>query len=150
MTRRLRLVLRVVFGAIFLYAAYTKLRHPSMLFALTIDSYGLLPSWAVVFVAQTLPWFELVLGVLLLAGVFLRWTSTAGTLVLACFFALLIRTYSKGMAIECGCFGLGDPISPVTLTRDGLMLAGSGLLMGLAWRRQPAEPAAGIIGNTPV
>ena len=134
MIRALRLILRLALGVIFLYAAYTKLRHPSMLFALTIDSYRLLPSWAVIFVARTLPWFELALGLLLIAGVCLRWTSVAGALVLAGFFTLLVRTYYKGMAIECGCFGLGDPISPFTLTRDGLMLAAAVLLVILAFR----------------
>jgi hypothetical protein len=36
----------------------------------------------------------------------------------------MVRTYVKGMQIDCGCFGLGDPISPRTLARDGSLLAG--------------------------
>ena len=37
------LVLRVVLGAIFVYAAWAKLRLPWQLFAMSIDSYQLLP-----------------------------------------------------------------------------------------------------------
>ena len=55
---------RLLLGAVFIYAAYTKLRQSWLLFALSIDSYQMLPEWAVLAVARTLPWFELALGVL--------------------------------------------------------------------------------------
>ena len=63
------LVLRLLLGAVFIYAAYTKLRQSWLLFALSIDSYQLLPEWAVYALARTLPLLELALGVLLMAGV---------------------------------------------------------------------------------
>src|ERR1035438_8850015 len=64
----LALILRVALGAIFVYAAWIKLREPWALFAMAIDSYQVLPVWAVEVVARALPWFELLLGVLLIAG----------------------------------------------------------------------------------
>src|SRR6188508_48370 len=64
--RRAALALRVLLGAVFIYAAYTKLRQSWLLFALSIDSYQLLPEWAVFALARTLPWLELALGVLLI------------------------------------------------------------------------------------
>ena len=57
------LVLRVVLGVIFVYAAWVKLREPWALFAMSIDSYQVLPVWAVELVARVLPWFELLLAV---------------------------------------------------------------------------------------
>jgi hypothetical protein len=57
------LVLRVVLGVIFVYAAWVKLREPWALFAMSIDSYQVLPLWAVEQVARVLPWFELLLAV---------------------------------------------------------------------------------------
>ena len=71
--RRTLLVLRLVLGAIFLYAAWTKLRQSYLIFAMSIDAYQLLPEWGVLAVARTLPWFELVVGILLLVGYKLRW-----------------------------------------------------------------------------
>ena len=59
-------------GVVFLYAAWTKLREPWLLFAMTVDAYGILPQWAVMAVARTLPWAELVLGVLLISGKWIR------------------------------------------------------------------------------
>ena len=78
MIRRAALALRVLLGAVFIYAAYTKLRQSWLLFALSIDSYQLLPEWAVFALARTLPALELALGVLLIAGVWLRYLSIVG------------------------------------------------------------------------
>lgn len=117
------LVLRVVLGVIFLYAAWTKLRQPWELFAMSIDSYQLLPLKWVEFVARTLPWFEAALGVFLIAGIFLRSAAIATSLLLAVFFSLMVRAYAKGMQINCGCFGPGEIISWKTLLRDGSLLA---------------------------
>ena len=64
MIRRVTLALRLLLGAVFIYAAYTKLRQSWLLFALSIDSYQLLPEWAVFGLARTLPALELALGVL--------------------------------------------------------------------------------------
>ncbi len=121
--RRAMLVLRLLLGGIFIYAAWTKLRQPWLLFAMSIDSYHLLPEWGVLAVGRTLPWLELLLGLLLMTGIQLRYVATASTLLLAVFFAAMVRSYFKGQGIDCGCFGVGEAISPRTLVRDGALLA---------------------------
>lgn len=155
-SKRLRwtaLLLRVALGAIFIYAAWVKLRLPWQLFAMSIDSYELLPAGAVEFLARTLPAFELLLGVALLAGVWLRITSTFTSLLLLVFFSLIVRAALKGQEISCGCFGPGETISWKTMTRDGAMLAGSLFLTALAWlrsRKSPrSEPASLPLASTP-
>jgi uncharacterized membrane protein YphA (DoxX/SURF4 family) len=130
------LVLRIVLAAVFFYAAYTKLSQPWVMFAIAIDAYHLLPEGAVVMVARTLPWFELLIGLLLLSGVLPRISSALATAVLLGFFVILVRSYVKGLDIECGCFGLGDKLSSKTLARDGGLLAGSMALTALAWMRR--------------
>jgi uncharacterized membrane protein YphA (DoxX/SURF4 family) len=132
--RRLLLVLRLALAAVFLYAAYTKLRQPWLLFAMSIDAYHLLPEWAVLTLGRTLPWLELLLGLLLATGFGLRYAAAGATILLAVFFAVMLQAYTKGMGIDCGCFGLGEKISPATLTRDGVLLAMSVTLTSLAWR----------------
>jgi uncharacterized membrane protein YphA (DoxX/SURF4 family) len=133
--RRLVLILRLILGLVFLYAAYTKLRQPWMLFAMSIDAYQLLPQWAVLLLGHWLPWFELLIGVFLVAGILLRYTALTATGLLLVFFALMTRAYLKGTAIDCGCFGLGEAISAKTLARDGFLLALSIALTFLAQRR---------------
>jgi uncharacterized membrane protein YphA (DoxX/SURF4 family) len=135
MVARLRLALRVVIGAVFVYAAYTKLRQSWLLFALSIDSYQLLPEWGVLALARTLPWVELSLGVLLLAGWKLRYVSIAATAILALFLSVMVIQYVRGAGIDCGCFGVGEALSIRTLTRDATLLLGSVALVVLAWSR---------------
>lgn len=135
MVRRLRLFLRLVLGAVFLYAAYTKLRQSWLLFALSIDSYQLLPQWAVLTLARTLPWIEFAIALLLVAGVWLRYVAIAATLLLALFFGAMVLSYTRGAGIDCGCFGVGEALSLKTLARDGALLLASIALIVLSRAR---------------
>jgi uncharacterized membrane protein YphA (DoxX/SURF4 family) len=136
------LILRVVLGGVFVYAAWLKLREPWALFAIAIDSYQVLPSWAVELVARGLPWCELLLGISLVAGLWRRASTLSTSLLLVVFFSLMIRAMLKGMQIDCGCFGPGERISWVTLLRDGGLLATSLLLTVIAFRPGPRPAAA--------
>jgi putative oxidoreductase len=150
-TARLFLAGRLLLAVVFLYAAYTKMpwKQPAALFALTIDSYQVLPPWAVIVVAKTLPWFELSLGVLLLIGWPLRVVSTFTTLLLGGFFALMVRTYALGLEINCGCFGPGEHLGAKTLTRDGLLLTLSLLVAVGAYRRLRRWSLGGRLPEAP-
>ena len=119
------MVLRIVLGAIFMYAAYAKLAESWRLFAAGIASYEVLPMWTVEILARTLPWLELLVGVLLIVGRWRRVSTLATSVLLLVFFGLMVRARIKGMTIDCGCFGPGETISWKTLLRDGSMLAGS-------------------------
>ena len=141
--RILLLVGRLALAVVFLAAAYGKLRPqnavpwslaslkitPSSLglsmtfFAMQVDSYQLLPPRAVRPFAHALPWIELALGVLLLTGFALRYVSLASTLLLALFYAVVIRSYALGLTINCGCFGPNEKLDAWTLVRDGLLFA---------------------------
>lgn len=130
------LVGRLVLGAVFLYAAYTKLRQPWLVFAMAIDAYQLLPSWAVLLLARAIPWVELVLGVLLLSGFLLRYVAAFASGLLSVFFAVMVRSYVKGLGIDCGCFGVGEALGPATLARDGALVALSIALAVFAFRQR--------------
>ena len=137
--RAVALALRIALGAVFVYAAWTKLREPWELFAMSIDAYKVLPYWAVLVVARTLPWAEMLIGLALMAGRWLRVSAAAASLLLLVFFALMVRAYAKGMQIDCGCFGPGDAISVRTLVRDGGLLAG---YLWLTWMSFPGRRKA--------
>lgn len=125
---------RLVLAGIFLYAGYAKLALPTMhprpplslalsLFALQVDSYQLLPPWAVNLVAHTLPFAEIVLALLLIIGWRLRVWATLVSLILLGFFTVVVRTYALGLQINCGCFGPGEALTIKTVIRDGLLVA---------------------------
>jgi uncharacterized membrane protein YphA (DoxX/SURF4 family) len=134
--RILLLVGRIALAAVFLVAAYAKLKPQAgmpwsvasvktslAMFALQVDSYQLLPVEAVKAVADLLPPFELALGLWLLSGIALRFSSLVTTLLIGGFFSVLIRTYALGLEVSCGCFGPGERLGARTLVRDGSLLA---------------------------
>jgi len=134
--RAIALVLRIALGGIFVYAAWVKLREPWQLFALAIDSYRILPLWAVEWTARTLPWLELAVGLGLIIGRGLRVSATVTSLLLLMFIGLLVRAKLKGMEISCGCFGASEPLTWWTVLRDSGMLAVSLLLTAMAFGRE--------------
>lgn len=143
MRRYLAIVLRLLVGGVLLYAAYTKLRDPWEVFAMSIAAYGLLPEWAVLMAARTLPWLEAALGILVISGYAARYTALAITGLLGAFFAVMLFSFAKGLEIDCGCFGSGEALGPRTLLRDGLLLAASTLLTVLCFRaRHSVETTA--------
>ena len=136
----LALALRIVLGCVWLYAAYAKFRESWLVFAMSIDAYRMLPEWAVLAVARSLPWMELAIGILLVAGLALRYVSIAGASILAVFFSVMVLAQARGLGIDCGCFGLGDKLSGWTLLRDGTLLAAAIALVYLSWK--PAAKSA--------
>jgi uncharacterized membrane protein YphA (DoxX/SURF4 family) len=134
--RAAAVALRIALGAVFVYAAWVKLRMPWQLFAGAIADYKILPDWAVNPLARTLPWAEMAIGLLIAAGLFLRTAATAASLLLAVFVALMVRAYAEGAKISCGCFGPGEPISWRTLLRDGTLLAASLAVTWTAFARK--------------
>ena len=126
----LLLVGRVALGAILIYAAYAKLhfngtwhlRDYNFIFAFGIDSYQMLPSWAVQWLALVLPWTELALGLLLIAGIGLRWVASITSALLVVFMIALARAAILGLAINCGCFGQSSTNPTRELILDSVLL----------------------------
>jgi uncharacterized membrane protein YphA (DoxX/SURF4 family) len=129
--RRLTIWLgRIVIAGFFIFAGLAKLirwdMHPhppigiaTSLFALQIDSYQMLPPWTVLQVARWLPWAEIAVGLLLLIGWRLRIWSTLVTLIIGGFFIAVVRAYTLHLDINCGCFAKPEPLTGMTVLRDG-------------------------------
>jgi uncharacterized membrane protein YphA (DoxX/SURF4 family) len=125
---------RLVLGGIFIYAGYAKIFLPIMhprpsigialaFFALQVGSYQILPPWGVNFVAHTLPFAEIALGLLLIIGWRLRTWAVLSTLLILGLFAAVVRSYAAGMQINCGCFATPEPLTIATVIRDGALAA---------------------------
>lgn len=131
--RILLLVGRVILAAIFIVAAYAKMKPQTAvpwtvgsirvslsMFAMGVDSYQMLPPWAVNAVAFLLPPLELFVGLWLLSGIALRFSSLIASVMILGFIVAMWSAYERGLTISCGCFGPGELIGPKTLIRDGL------------------------------
>jgi len=114
---------RLTLAAVFLAAAYGKLRDPYA-FAVSIHAYRLVPpAWASVS-AVVMPAVETVAAIALASG--LLWRGGAVILggLLAVFLVALSQAILRGIDIDCGCFGKGSsPVSFWLIARNyGLIL----------------------------
>jgi putative oxidoreductase len=131
---------RLVLGGIFIYAGYSKVFLPNNSlwplfvlkfslsmnlsnFALQVEAFKLLPPWGVQFVAHTLPFTEIILGLLVLIGWRLRIWASVLTLIMLGFFAVVLRAYLLHMNINCGCFATPEPIGPRKILEDAVLSA---------------------------
>ena len=129
---------RLVLGGIFVYAGVAKIILPNKhlwpmfvlkfsiatnltTFAQQVESYKILSAGASDFVAHTLPFTEIILGLLLLIGWRLRIWATLVTLILLGFVGAVTRAYLLHMQIDCGCFGVPEPLTGMTVLRDSLL-----------------------------
>ena len=147
---------RLVLGGIFVYAGYAKLFLPNFIpwplfalrfslstnlsnFAVQVESYKLLSPVGVSFVAHTLPFAEIILGLLLLIGWQLRIWASLSTLIMLGFLGVVSRAYLLHMNINCGCFATPEPLTGMTVARDAALVTLAVLMTILAFMeaRQP-------------
>ena len=138
--RAVILIARLVLGGIFVYAGISKIVFPNThlwpmfvlkfsvstnlaTFAQQVESYKLLSPAGVDFVAHTLPFTEIALGLLLLIGWGLRLWASLITLIMLGFLTVVTRAYLLHMNINCGCFATPEPLTGMTVIRDSLFAA---------------------------
>jgi putative oxidoreductase len=120
--RSLLVALRLALGALFLWAALTKL--PDMnAFAQDLANYRVLPAALVPWVAAAVVGVEMVAGLALLIGLAVKPAAVTVTGLLAVFVVFLVQALLRGIDLRCGCFGGDEPASWWTVARDLVMLA---------------------------
>lgn len=124
----LLLFIRLFLSFIFIYAGAEKISDPDG-FAISISNYRLLPVWSLNIFAITLPWIELVSGILLLFGIAVRENSSIIFSMLMVFTIAIIISLFRGLSIDCGCFGKGSQIGLLKLGENLLMLIGAILVI---------------------
>lgn len=121
---------RLLLGVIFIAASIDKIWHPGA-FAEAVHNYQLLPEAAINLTAIVLPWLELVLGALLILGIWLPGAVLLANVLLVCFFSALLFNIARGLDVHCGCFTTsaeGDPATTWYVIRDASFLIVGGFL----------------------
>ncbi len=122
---------RLILGIIFFLASVDKIIHPAA-FARMIYNYQVLPDGLINLAATFLPWVEILLGILLIFGVWLPGTVVFSNLLLLTFFGALVFNVARGLDVHCGCFSTnteGDPNTTWYLIRDSAFLILGGYLL---------------------
>jgi len=126
--------LRILLGGLFLYSGILKIASP-LPFADSIASFQIVPPAVIGLVALGLPPLEIILGAMLVSGWRAR-VASLGVFVLSVVFCLaLSQALVRGLQVDCGCFGSGQPSRLKTwgsLGRDILIIAVSAWLYRVA------------------
>jgi len=123
---------RILIGLLFIVASYDKILMPWN-FGRAIYVYKMLPGYLISPMAASMPWVELVAGILL---VFNRFTRPAAMIIggLNIVFMVAIATViARGMDIDCGCGLDVGPLALIVGTQaDGWALVRDLILLGIA------------------
>jgi uncharacterized membrane protein YphA (DoxX/SURF4 family) len=123
---------RLGLAAVWLVSGLLKAVDPDQTYV-AVRAYDVLPEPGVEVVAALLPWVELALGVLLLAGVATRLVAAMSAVLLVVFVAGVIQAWVRGLSIDCGCFGGGGAVEPGETTYVQELLRDAGFLLMAGW-----------------
>ena len=115
---------RLALGSIFLYAGGIKSLHV-LDFARDVANYQLLPYAWNYLAAATLPYVEMIAGLLLIFNRKVQPAALLLAILMLVFIAALASVVARGMDIDCGCFnpGQGHTSAGIALLRDvGILL----------------------------
>jgi uncharacterized membrane protein YphA (DoxX/SURF4 family) len=124
---------RLFLGVVLIYAGATKIGHP-LTAQRAVQAYEIFPDGVANTIGLALPFLEVVLGLLLVLGLFTRPVAIVSTLLMVAFITGIAQAWARGLTIDCGCFGGGGEIGatatkyPQDIARDALFaLAGAWL-----------------------
>lgn len=98
-----------------LFAGLADMQRAPLVLALGIESFRILPTWAINPTAHFLPWLEIIIGLTLLAGIWSRQSALLAAATLTLFTLALASVLLRGLDVDCGCFGGLFGESTVTL-----------------------------------
>ena len=123
---------RLGLAAVFLVSGVLKAIDPDATYV-AVRAYDVLPRAGVALVAGVLPWLEIALGLLLLAGVATRAVAAVGAGLMLVFIAGVTQAWARGLSIDCGCFGGGGAVAPDQTAYGRELLRDAGFLLMGAW-----------------
>jgi uncharacterized membrane protein YphA (DoxX/SURF4 family) len=127
---------RLVLGGVLIVAGGLKMGNPQGA-ARAVQAYRVMPYDLATYVGYALPYVEIIVGALLVVGLFTRTAAAIGGILMVAFIIGISQAWARGFTIDCGCFGGGGQVAanqtkyPQEIARDvGLALCGAWLV----WR----------------
>jgi putative oxidoreductase len=100
----LLLISGIVLGGVFIFAGMEKIADPTA-FAKSIYNYKLFPQGLINLVSVIIPWIEVTAGILLIFNVYSKENAIILNALLLFFNIIVIISITRGLNIDCGCFG---------------------------------------------
>ena len=117
------LLARLIVGVVLVVAGGLKVTSPAVS-ARAVRAFQILPYDVAGYVGYALPVVEILIGLLLVAGLFTRASAILGGLLMLAFIIGISSAWARGLTIDCGCFGGGGTIGaaqtqyPLDILRD--------------------------------
>ena len=105
------LLARLALGGVLLAAGLLKVTDPTGSIQ-SVVAYQLFSYQVAEMIGLMLPVLEIAVGLLLVLGLLTRASAAIGTLLMIVFIAGIASAWTRGLSIDCGCFGTGGPVDP--------------------------------------
>jgi uncharacterized membrane protein YphA (DoxX/SURF4 family) len=126
------LLARLTLGVVLIVAGGLKVTSPKVS-AMAVRAFQILPYDFAGYVGFALPVVEVAVGLLLVAGLFTRAAAAVGALLMLAFVIGIISAWTRGLNIDCGCFGGGGTIAASQTQYLTDVLRDVGLAACAAW-----------------
>jgi len=97
---------RLILGGVLLVAGALKVSDPYSS-ATSVRAYQILPIDLANFLGFVLPFAEVVIGIFLIVGIWVRLNAIAGGALMIMFIVAIGQAWARGISLDCGCFGKG-------------------------------------------
>ncbi|PID98536.1 MAG: DoxX family protein [Actinomycetales bacterium] len=128
------LAARLIVGIVLLVAGGLKIVDIQGM-QLAISAYQIFPLSIIKILSYIVPMAEIVLGLLLIVGLFTRLSAIGSAILFVGFIGIIASAAARGLTIDCGCFGGGGEVENTKylqeIIRDSALLA---LSIWLIWR----------------
>ncbi|MDO4717146.1 MAG: MauE/DoxX family redox-associated membrane protein [Propionibacteriaceae bacterium] len=125
-------IARLVTGVVLLVAGLLKVVD-LVAMRRAIEAYQLFPDAIVGVLTYAVPLSEIILGALLLLGLFTRISAIFSGLLFLGFIVGIASAWARGLSLDCGCFGGGGEIDPAQTRYAEELLRDLGLLALCLW-----------------
>ncbi len=126
------LLARLTLGVVLVLAGALKVTSPAAS-AMAVRAYQILPYDFAGYLGYALPVVEILVGLLLVAGLLTRASAVVGGLLMLGFVIGIISAWTRGLTIDCGCFGGGGTIGASQTQYGKDVLRDAALAACAAW-----------------
>lgn len=126
------LLARLVLGVVLLVAGALKVTSPAAS-AMSVRAFQILPYDLAGYVGYAMPVVEILVGLLLVAGLLTRASAVVGGLLMLAFMVGITSAWMRGLTIDCGCFGGGGTVTAAQTRYGTELLRDAGLAACAAW-----------------
>ena len=126
------LMARLILGGALIWAGVVKVTKPAVS-AQAVRAYQIFSYDVAGYVGYALPIVEILVGLLVIMGLLTRVSAAVGGLLMLAFIIGISSAWTRGLALDCGCFGGGGTIAASQTKYPEEILRDVGIAACAAW-----------------